>query len=94
MDNFLVTIKKHKVAIISTICFWLFAEIFVIAPLATTAVDSSATGVFDLGYFLQHYVENIVSVSGIRNCFKPEYSSSLDIFLYIIFKYMCRNRII
>ena len=83
MDNFLVMIKKHKVAIISTICFWIFAEFFLIAPLAVTSVDSSATGVFDLGYFMEHTVENIVTVSGIRNCFKAGYSGSFGIWTLI-----------
>ena len=46
MDNFLVTIKKHKVSIILAICFWIFAELFVIAPLATTLVDSKINRCF------------------------------------------------
>ena len=91
MDNFLVTIKKHKVSIILAICFWIFAELFVIAPLATTLVDSNATGVFDLGYFLEHYVENIVNVSGIKNCFKSQYIGSFGVstLIFTIFLSVC-----
>ena len=91
MDNFLVTIKKHKVSIILTVCFWLFAELFVIAPLATTSVDSNATGVFDLEYFLEHYVENIVNVSGMRNCFKTQYIGAFGVstLIFTIFLAIC-----
>ena len=73
MGNFLVTIRKHKVSIILAVCLWLFAEAFVIAPFATTSVDSNVTGVFNLGYFLEHYIENIANFSGIKNCFGSQY---------------------
>ncbi len=91
MDNLLITIKKHKVSIILTICLWIFAELFVIAPLATTIVDSSATGVFDFEYFIEHYVENIVNVSGIRNCFKAQYAGTMGIstLMFTIFFAVC-----
>lgn len=73
MNEFIVFIKKHKVAIISTICFWLFAELFLVAPIAVSIVDSSASGVFDLSYFLAHTVENIVALAGFKHMFGTAY---------------------
>ncbi len=72
-DSFIVKIKKHKVAIILTIVFWLFAELFLIAPLAVAIVDSSATGVFDLGKFIEYCTEYIVQFKGLTNAFKIAY---------------------
>ncbi len=45
-DNLWVKIKKHKIGIIITIVFWLFAELFVIAPLAVAIVDSNVNRCF------------------------------------------------
>ncbi len=72
-DNFITFVKKHKVAIISTIVLWLFAEAFVIAPIASTIVDSSVSGSFDLTYFIEHTVDSIVKVDGIKKVFKANY---------------------
>ncbi len=73
MNKFIVFIKKHKVGIISTIVFWLFAEAFLVAPIASTIVDSSVSGTFDLTYFFEHFVDNIVSVYGVKKMFVAGY---------------------
>lgn len=39
-ENLFVKIKKHKVAIIITIAFWILSELFVVAPIAVAIVDS------------------------------------------------------
>lgn len=88
MNKFIVFIKKHKVAIISTIVFWLFAEAFVVAPIASTIVDSSVSGTFDLTYFFEHAVESIVNVDGIKKVFGANYIGTFvksTLFFSIIF---------
>lgn len=73
MNKFITFIKKHMVAVISTIVFWLFAEVFLIAPIASTIVDSSVSGTFDLGYFMENVVGSIVTVAGIKKVFLANY---------------------
>lgn len=91
MNEFMVFIKKHKVAIISTICFWLFAELFLVAPVAVSIVDSSASGAFDLSYFLSHTVENIVGVAGLKNMFGTAYIGTFGVttVFFTIFLVVC-----
>ncbi len=90
-DSFIVMIKKHMVAIILTIVFWLFAEIFVVAPLSTTIVDSSATGVFDLSYFFENFTLNIVRVAGVGKIFKEGYIGTFMLWtaIFTVFFAIC-----
>lgn len=91
MSNFIVSIKKHKVAIISTIIFWLFAELFLIAPIAITIVDSNSTGVFNFTYFIENIITNIVQVAGPKKMFGAQYLGTLGsaTLFFTIFMLIC-----
>ena len=91
MSNFIVSIKKHKVAIISTIIFWLFAELFLIAPIAITIVDSNSTGVFNFTYFVENIITNIVQVAGPKKMFGVQYLGTLGsaTLFFTIFMLIC-----
>ena len=89
MDNFIIYIKKNKALLIITFLIWLFAIIFLIAPIACSISEATINGAFSMEIFLEQVIPNISSFNSITKIGK---SGAGAIFgksiLYFTFIYM------
>ena len=69
MKNVIEYIKKHKVSLIVLLIVWLIAEIFLIAPIACTAGQSTVNGTFNLTLFIENIIPNIASMNSFFKVF-------------------------
>ena len=69
MKNVIEYIKKHKVSLIVLLVIWLIAEIFLIAPIACTAGQSTVNGTFNLTLFIENIIPNIASMNSFFKVF-------------------------
>ena len=65
MDNFLIYIKKNKALLIITFLIWIFAIIFLIAPIAYSISEATVNGAFSVEIFMEQIIPNISSFSSI-----------------------------
>ena len=72
MDNFVTYLKKNKASLIIAIVIWLFAIIFLIAPLSYSIYNSIINGVFNLEAFFQNFIPDIAALWRITKVFNPE----------------------
>ena len=68
-NNFKKFLKKNLGYIIFALILWLIAEILLVAPIAYTLSESYIEGNFDIAYFLEHFITNIVSINSITHVF-------------------------
>ena len=59
MDNFIIYIKKNKALLIITFLIWLFAIIFLIAPIAYSISEATINGAFSMEIFMEQIIPNI-----------------------------------
>lgn len=89
MDNFIIYIKKNKALLIITFLIWLFAIIFLIAPIAYSISEATINGAFSMEIFMEQIIPNISSFNSITKIGK---SGAGAIFgksiLYFTFIYM------
>ena len=69
MKNVIQYIKEHKVSLIVLLIIWLLAEIFIIAPIAYTAEQSTINGTFNLTLFIEKIISNIASMNSFTKIF-------------------------
>ncbi len=67
MNNFVIFIKKHRVAIIVLIVIWILAEVFLISPIAYTIASRNSAN----NNLIEDFVKNIASM----NCFGKVFNS-------------------
>ena len=70
MDNkFSEFMRKNLKYIIFAVVLWVIGEIFLVAPISFTVSQSYTNGVFDINYFVEYLIPNIVSFSSITKVF-------------------------
>lgn len=65
MENFIMYIKKNKALLIITFLIWLFAIIFLIAPIAYSISEATVNGAFSMEIFMEQIIPNISSLNSI-----------------------------
>src|SRR5574344_2267406 len=67
MSNFVMFIKKHRVAIIVLIVIWILAEVFLVSPIAYSIASRNLAN----NNLIEDFVKNIASM----NCFGKVFNS-------------------
>ena len=89
MDNFIIYIKKNKALLIITFLIWLFAIIFLIAPIAYSISEATINGAFSVEIFMEQIIPNISSFNSITKIGKSGASAIFGkSILYFTFIYM------
>ena len=89
MDNFIIYIKKNKAVLIITFLIWLFAIIFLIAPIAYSISEATINGAFSMEIFMEQIIPNISSFNSITKIGKSGASAIFGkSILYFTFIYM------
>ena len=89
MDNFIIYIKKNKALLIITFLIWLFAIIFLIAPIAYSISEATINGAFSMEIFMEQIIPNISSFNSITKIGKSGASAIFGkSILYFTFIYM------
>ena len=89
MDNFILYIKKNKALLIITFLIWLFAIIFLIAPIAYSISEATINGAFSMEIFMEQIIPNISSFNSITKIGKSGASAIFGkSILYFTFIYM------
>ncbi len=69
MNNLIVELKKHMVAVIVGIVIWIFAVIFLLSPIAYTISTSYVNGAFNVTKFIEDFFTNMSSLTSIGKVF-------------------------
>ena len=89
MDNFIIYIKKNKALLIITFLIWLFAIIFLIAPIAYSISEATINGAFSMEIFMEQIIPNISSFNSLTKIGKSGASAIFGkSILYFTFIYM------